>query len=94
MAITASRGGVTSPNWYQVGIPVGVHIVEGSLALSLHLDSKGGGTSDVRVSVGPSDFEELMSGMLDTDFDATMKAFARACQKWRKHNAKAKTASA
>jgi hypothetical protein len=35
-----------------------------------------------------------MSGMLDADFDATMKAFARACQKWRKRNAKAKSASA
>lgn len=92
MAIKASRGGVTAPQWYQSDIPVIVRSSPGSITMHLQLDSKGGGQTEVMLSVDRKDFEELLAAMLDSDFDGALKSFAVACQKWRRRNAKPKLA--
>jgi hypothetical protein len=94
MAIKASRGGVSSPYWYQQDIPVIVQPSPGSITMHLELGSKGGGQTAVMLSVGPEDFEELLAAMLDSDFDGTLKSFAVACQKWRRVNAKSRPGKA
>ena len=94
LAITASRGGVSSRHWYQQGIPVKVEVFSSHMSLWFKMASKGGGQSEIKISVGPEDFDELISGMLESDFDATLKSFAKSCQKWRKRNAKSNSTGA
>lgn len=87
MAIKADRGGKSSNSWYQRGIPVDVSTGDRRLELWLELDSKGGGITDIRIEVEKNSYEALISGMLECDFDKTVRSFATACQKWRKARA-------
>lgn len=86
MAIKADRGGKSSNNWYQRDLPVNIATYDRKLELWLELDSKGGGVTDVRIEVEKASYEELLSAMLDCDFNRTVRSFATACQKWRKEH--------
>jgi hypothetical protein len=77
MAITADRGGVTSPRWYQTGIPVSLRLDE-ELTLRFCIDSKGGGKTDLKINVATDSYESLITGMLECDFDGTIRAIARS----------------
>jgi len=86
MAIKADRGGKSSNNWYQRDLPVNIATHNRKLELWLELDSKGGGVTDIRIEVEKTSFEDLLSAMLQCDFDRTARSFATACQKWRRAN--------
>jgi hypothetical protein len=78
MAITADRGGLTAMRWYETGIPVRVDEWEQRVVLRLYLDSKGGGTTRIRINIEPSSYEEIISAMLACDYGQTMRAFSKA----------------
>lgn len=87
MAIKADRGGKSSNNWYQRDLPVNIATHDKKLEFWLELDSKGGGVTDIRIEVEKASYEDLLSAMLQCDFDKTVRSFATACQKWRRVNA-------
>ena len=88
MAIKADRGGASSNNWYESGLPVRLSVQGGVVELWLALGSKGGGVTDVRVEIEKASYEELISAMLQCDFDNTVRSFATSCQKWRRSNSR------
>jgi hypothetical protein len=78
MPITADRGGVTANYWYESGIKVDAEVQNGEVKLRLRPDSKGGGTTDVRVNIDPPSFQLLIERMLECDFDHAANAFGRS----------------
>lgn len=84
MPITADRGGVTANYWYESGIEVDAEVQSGEVKLRLKLDSKGGGTTDVRVNIDPSSFQLVIDRMLECDFDHAVNAFSKSLIRSRK----------
>ena len=78
MAITASRGGVTSNYWYESGIKCQAEAFGNELKIRLKLDSKGGGTTQVQINVERKSYQELLDLMLQCDFEQTVIAFGKS----------------
>ena len=88
--ITVFRGGVTAPsvrrereagaNLYSDWYYSGGRQVRGAV-ISFSIDSKGGGKTQLRVVVEPSEFEHLARIMMDTDARAARAAFKSASSK-------------
>jgi hypothetical protein len=77
MPITADRGGITSNQWYQTGIPVNPEQGGEILRLRFNLDSKGGGQTETVVNIDASSFGIILALMLKCNFDMTIKTFAK-----------------
>lgn len=92
MSISADRGGATSQTWYQEGIPVTLEMPDGKLKLRFSLDSKGGGRTDIQINLDSDSYESVLAGMLECDFDRTVRAFAK-CLSSRNSRARARRAS-
>jgi hypothetical protein len=48
------------------------------VSFSHYMSSKGGGTTAVKLEIGPASFSQVIRAMLDADRDATITAFASA----------------
>lgn len=75
---SSSRGGRTSAHYWNTGYGVQVRANPYSVTLETSLDSKGGGITDVRVSVYPAGFKTLIDSMLAVDKRAALEAFGQA----------------
>lgn len=78
MPITADRGGVTANYWYESGIKVDAAVQSGDVKLRFKLDSKGGGTTDVRINIDPASFQQIIDCMLECEFSHAVNAFAKS----------------
>lgn len=72
------RGGRTARQWRNENAPVDLyaHSVENGFDLLFSLASKGGGTTDVRLTIGPEEFSKIIKAMVETDRQAAMSAMA------------------
>lgn len=48
------------------------------ISFRLYMASKGGGTTSVKLEIGPKSFAQVLGAMLEADREATIDAFARA----------------
>jgi hypothetical protein len=78
MAITVDRGGMTANHWYESGIKAKTQVVGQDLKIRFHLDSKGGGQTDVCVNIGRASYQQLLELMLQCDFEHTVNSFGQS----------------
>lgn len=78
MAISVKRGGLTSTRWYGDGHDVRLHKGDQGPTIDFCLPSKGGGTTEVRVSIDQGHFSELAWFMMQADPQAAIAAFGAA----------------
>jgi hypothetical protein len=64
------------------------HLNKQELSFKFSIASKGGGYTDLLVTVSPDSFEEVMDAMFEVNAEATRAAFAAALEKWEKKAAR------
>jgi hypothetical protein len=68
------RSGVTSRYWSPGTDEVDLSSTPRSLSVRFHIDSKGGGQTEIELNVRPKDFPALLRAMSDTNREATIHA--------------------
>ena len=72
------RGGVTSRKRLETQVASLYTLPNGRVSLNFYLDSKGGGSTSVSLSMASESFQQIASVMLRADREAALTAFALA----------------
>jgi hypothetical protein len=71
---TVLRSGVTARYWLPGTDEVDLTSTPKSLSIRFHIDSKGGGQTEIELNIRPRDFSLLLRAMSDTNREATIQA--------------------
>lgn len=83
MTISYRRKGKTAKDWYSSGSAISFPFwKEGTVNFAFEMESKGGGITEVQITVDSEGFRELAKLMIQANRESAISAFGEALQ-WK-----------